>query len=202
MKTATKKPAGKPAGKPAPAAAGKGLIISVDFTGVTTGGGRVHISPTDYGLKLTAIKQKKSEAGKLYLEAQFLTTQGGEKKSDLNKKLWHNFSLQKQSLWNLRNFLESCGKNVPSKAVKLNVSNLVNLECAGTVVDEEYNGKPKSVISAFFPLDDLGNTSDSGEELDEATSEETEETEETEGGTEEVEEEATEETSDEEELFS
>src|SRR6185437_9740181 len=106
------------------------------------------------------------------------------------------------------NFLEACGKTVPSKAVKLNVSGLIGLECAATVIDEDYQGKPKSVISAFFPLDDLGSTSNSGEELDEATSETEEETEEI-GGEEESEEteeaseeEATEEASDEEELFS
>jgi hypothetical protein len=200
------KPAAKPSGKPAAAPSGKGVIINVDFTGVTTGGGRVHIPEGDYGVKLASIKNKKgTDSGKTYLEAQFTTNQG--EKKGLNKKLYHNFSLQKQSLWNLRNFLESCGKTVPSKAVKLNVSNLVGLECACTVVDEDYQGKPKSVISAFFPIDDLGNTSETGEELDEATSgeeteeEATEEVADEEEATEEVEEEA-EEASDEEDLFS
>src|SRR6185437_15714286 len=179
MKTAAKpvskgKPAAKPAAKPAPTGK-KPLIIDIDFTGVTTGGGRVHIPEADYGVRLSKILRKISESSsKPYLEAQFTVTQGESKKAN-GKNLYHNFSLQKQSLWNLRNFLEACGKTVPSKAVKLNVSGLVGLECAATVVDEDYQGKPKSVISAFFPLDDLGNTSDSGEELDQATSEETEE---------------------------
>ncbi len=49
---------------------------------------------------------------------------------------------------------------------------MIGAECACTVIDDEYEGKKKSVISAFFPMADLGNTSDSGSELEEAAEEE------------------------------
>jgi len=71
---------------------------------------------------------------------------------------------------------------VPSKAVKIDTNKLVGKECAGTVVDDEYEGKKKSIISAFFPMSDLGKTSNTGDELEsageEAEGEEVEEKEE------------------------
>lgn len=154
-------------------------IIKVDFTGVESGGGSVHIPEGDYGLKIKEVKGKKGEeSGKNYLAMLFEVTQGDKK--GLKKVLRHSCSLQKQSLWNLRNLLEACGKQTPAKAISIDLDKMVGLECAGTVIDDEYEGRKKSVITAFFPLEDLGNTSDSGDELEEAVEEETTEEEEVE----------------------
>lgn len=168
-------------------------VITVDFTGVETGGGRVRVPEDDYGLRLKTIKQKTGESSNQpYLDAGFELTKGPKK--GLKKVIQHSFSLQKKSLWNLRNFLEACGKPVPSKAVKITLANLVGLECAGTVIDDApYENKIKSIISAFFPMSDLGKTSDKGDELETAGEEETEEV---------AEEEAEEVEAEEEELFS
>jgi hypothetical protein len=166
----------------------KGTVISVDFTGVETGQGRVRVPENDYGLKIKTVKHKTGEdSGKPYLDLGFEIIKG-EKKT-LGKVLQHSCSLQKQSLWNLRNLLEACGKQVPAKAVKIDLAKLSDLTCAGTVIDDEYEGRKKSVISAFFPLADLGKTSDTGDELEEAAEEETAE-EEVEEAAEEVEEES------------
>jgi hypothetical protein len=157
-------------------------IISVDFTGVEVGGGRVRIPEGDYGFEITQVKGKKGEESqKNYLLISFKAIQGD--KRGLNKVLVHSCSLQKQSLWNLRNLLEACGKQTPAKAIKLDLDKMSGLKCAGTVIDDEYEGKKKSVITAFFPLADLGNTSETGDELEEAVEEDEEE------ATEEVEEE-------------
>jgi hypothetical protein len=146
-------------------------LITVNFEGVESGVGSVHIPEGDYGLKIKEIKGKKGEeSGKNYLALLFEVTQGDKK--GLKKVLRHSCSLQKQSLWNLRNLLEACGKQTPAKAIKIDLDKMIGLECAGTVIDEEYEGKKKSVITAFFPLEDLGNTSESGAELEEATGEE------------------------------
>jgi hypothetical protein len=146
-------------------------IITVDFTGVEVGGGNVHVPGGDYGLKIVEVKGKKGEeSGKNYLALRFKLIQGN--KEGVGKTLPHSCSLQKQSLWNLRNLLEACGKQTPAKAIKIDLDNMVDLECAGTVIDDEYEGRKKSVITAFFPLEDLGNTSDSGDGLEEAVEEE------------------------------
>lgn len=146
-------------------------LITVDFTGVESGGGSVHIPEGDYGLKIKEVKGKKGEeSGKNYLALLFEVISGDKK--GLKKVLRHSCSLQKQSLWNLRNLLEACGKQTPAKAIKIDLDKMVGLECAGTVIDDEYEGKKKSVITAFFPLEDLGNTSESGDELEETVGEE------------------------------
>lgn len=174
---------------PAKATSGGTRTVSVNFEGVEVGVGRVHIPEGDYGVKVSKVALKKSEAEKPYLLFSFKVIKGDKK--GMGKSLAHNCSLQVQSLWNLRNLIESTGRPVPSKTVKLDLDKMVGWECACTVIDEEYEGKQKSVISAFFPLSDLGKTSSSGDELEEATEEEEEGTEE----------ETTEEESEEEELF-
>lgn len=181
-------------------------VIRVDFTGVEAGGGFVRVPEGDYGMEITKVQQKTGEdSGKAYLNISLKLSQGDKKGN--GKTLVHRASLSQKALWNLKNMLEACGKQVPSKALKITLSNLIGLKCAGTVIDDEpYEGKIKSIVSAFFPLADLGKTSE-GDELEEA-GEEPEEVAEPKAGkkktkkpAEEVEEEATEE-AEEEELFS
>lgn len=180
--------------KAAPVKASSGRVIKVDFTGVETGGGRPRIPAGDYGFRIKAVKTGKSDNGP-YLNFHMLAIQGD--KRGLKKVIQHTCSLLKQSLWNLRQVLEACGKQVPSSIVNIPLDKLVGLELAGTVMDDEpYQGRIKSIITAFFPLSDLGNTSDTGDELEEAG--ELDDAEESGEMEEEVEEEA----SDAEELFS
>lgn len=169
--------------------------VTVDFEGVEAGGGSVHIPEGDYGFRITKASLKKGkESGKDNIVFSLKVIRGHDR--GLNKSLRHNCSLQKQSLWNLRNLIESAGKQVPSKAVKLDLDKMAGWELAGTVIDSEYNGKPKSEISAFFPMADLVAV-----KKDEEGEEGGEETEETEGEESEAEE-AEETAEEEEEIFS
>jgi hypothetical protein len=154
-------------------------LISVDFTGVESGGGKIRIPEGDYGFEITKVEQKKGkDSGDPYLKFSMKPIKGdpaGLKKGDLS----HNCSLTKQSLWNLRNLMEACGKTVPSKAVKIDLDKMVGWQCAGTVIDEEYDNKKHSVITAFFPLEDLPSVSKkSSKKKDEDEEEETEKEEE------------------------
>lgn len=142
-------------------------VVSVDFTGVDSGGGmrKPHVPEGDYALKCKKAELKKGkESGEGYILVQFEITQGNKK--GIGKIIPHNCSLQKQSLWNLRNLLEAFGMTVPSKAVKLPLDKLAGKECAATLTDGEYNGKLHSEIGAFFPLEELGKTSDDADELE------------------------------------
>lgn len=144
-------------------------VVTINFEGVESGGGRVRVPEGDYGLKIVKVVSKTGEESKKpYLSIDFKLTKGDKK--GVGKTLTgHSCSLQKQSLWNLRNLLESCGKQVPSKAVKIDLDKMVGWECAGTVIDDQpYEGKIKSIISAFFPISDLGKTSSNGDELETA----------------------------------
>src|SRR5271154_2914514 len=145
-------------------------IITLDFAGVEAGGGRVRIPEGDYALKIADVKTKKGEeSGKNYLLIGFKVTKGDKK--GVGKVVSHVCSLKKEALWNFRNLLEACGKQISPKALKIDLDKLIGLECAGTVIDDEYEGKKKSVVTAFFPLEDLGNTSESGDELEESVEE-------------------------------
>ena len=147
--------------------------ISVDFTGVEAGFTNVKVPEGDYGLKIVKITPKKSEAGNQCLIFGLKTVKGNP--AGLNKVIPHNCTLTKNALWNLRNLLEATGKQVPSKALKIDLDKLVGLTLAGTVIDDEFEGKKKSIVSAFFPMADLeaepkaDDSEDSGDETGEAT---------------------------------
>lgn len=137
-------------------------VVSIDFTGTETGTQFVRVPEGDYALEIVKVTGKKGEeSGKPYLSIHFKLSRG-DKRGE-GKTVPHTASLQKKALWNLRNILEACGKPVPSKAVKIDLDKMPGWKCAGTVVDDEYEGRKKSVISAFFPLSDLGATSDGGD---------------------------------------
>lgn len=143
---------------------GKGRVITVDFTGVESGSALfARVPEGDYALEITGVKGKKGqESGKPNLIFTFELSQGPKRGN--GKQLGHNCSLQPQSLWNLRQILEACGKQVPSKKLNIDVDKLIGLKCAGTIVDDEYEGRKKSTIAAFYPLDDLGQTEDADED--------------------------------------
>jgi uncharacterized protein DUF669 len=170
----------------ATAAAPAKRTVTVDFEGVEAGGGSIHIPEGDYGLKITkAVLKKGKESGKDNIRFLFKVIKGNSK--GVGKTISHNCSLQKQSLWNLRNLIESAGKQVPSKAIKLDLDKMVGWELACTVVDDEYNGKKKSSIGGFFPMADLSPEKKEEEagESEEGEAEETEAEEGEAGGTEE-----------------
>jgi hypothetical protein len=129
-------------------------VVSVNFEGVESGGSFTHIPEGDYAFKIARVIQKKGkDSGNAYLLFTLKVTQGNPK--GLNKSIPHTCTLTKNSLWNLRNLLEACGKTIPSKAIKIDLDKLVNLTLAGSVVDDEYEGKKKSVVAAFFPISEL-----------------------------------------------
>lgn len=138
-------------------------LVTIDFEGVESGGGKIHVPEGDYKFEVTEIKTKKgSESGKPVLFF-LLKLNSGPKKGN-GKTLHHSCSLQKQALWNLRNLLEACGKEVPSKPVKIDLDKLIGLEGAVSIVDGEYEGKTTSEVATFYPLSDFGNTGDDIEE--------------------------------------
>jgi hypothetical protein len=186
-------------------------IVQIDFEGVESGGGKIHVPEGDYKFEIVKITTKKSSSGFPTLFFGLKLNSGP--KNGNGKTLRHSCSLQKQALWNLRNLLEACGKEVPSKPVKIDLDKLIGLEGAVSVVDGEYEGKTTSEVATFYPLSDFGNTGDDIEEEPEEEEEapkkpgkkkpvEEEETEEEEEKPKKPKKKDEEETSDEEDLFS
>lgn len=82
--------------------------------------------------------------------------------------------LDTKSLWKLRDVLVACGKKVPKKRLSIKGDVILNKEVGIFLEDDEYEGKPKSVITSFFPASEYEGpaTDDSDDDEDEVEEEE------------------------------
>src|SRR5687768_10166647 len=60
--------------------------------------------------------------------------------------------------WKIRNLCIAAGIPVPKKKVNLDPTKLIGRELGISLDDDEYDGKPKSVITSTFPADELDET--------------------------------------------
>jgi len=87
--------------------------------------------------------------------------------------------LSQEQLWKIRNLYEACGVHIPKKKARLRRDQLLNKTLGVVLEDDEYEGKPKSVIADVIPFDEVSATPDNAEEEDEEVEDkETEEEEE------------------------
>lgn len=68
--------------------------------------------------------------------------------------------------WKMRNLLIAAGKAVPKKKVNVDPNTVVGREIGVSMDDDEYEGKPKSVIVATFPTSDLAEDAPSNTDTD------------------------------------
>lgn len=82
--------------------------------------------------------------------------------------------LDTKSLWKLRDVLVACGKKVPKKRLSIKGDVILNKEVGIFLEDDEYEGKPKSVITSFFPASEYEGPAedDSDDDEDEEVEEE------------------------------
>jgi hypothetical protein len=83
--------------------------------------------------------------------------------------------LDVKSLWKLRDLLMACGKKVPKKRLSIKGDVIMGKEVGIFLEDDEYEGKPKSVITSFFPADEYEGTDADGSNDDSDEDEEVEE---------------------------
>ena len=82
--------------------------ISIDFTGVESGGGAQRKVPNgEYLLKISEVEQKESQAGNDYLSIKYKVANGPL----AGAAVWDNVSLKNTALWRLRTLLELIGKS-------------------------------------------------------------------------------------------
>lgn len=162
--------------------------LSVDFSGaeVRRGGGGDIVPEGDYLMQITGVtlETKKDDPSRHYLRWK---TQVVEPKSLVGKTIYHNTSLVKENLWQLRTFLvDVLGEDkVPQSSVNLPLAKIVAAKpkFGATLADgEPYNNKVKSEIKATYnksewkatqsdddddTAPDEATTSDDGEDMDE-----------------------------------
>lgn len=131
-------------------------VVKVDFTGVESSGS------VREGRQIATVKEaevKTSEnTGNDFISWK-LSCKGGT--------VYHNTSLTPQSLWNLRNFLEAAGMEVPDSALELELDEMIDAELGVDIEHETYQQKKKPVLVDVFPVDELdGDTDDEDEPED------------------------------------
>lgn len=143
----------------------KGNVISVDFTGVKSGGAAV--PDGRYAAKITAVEQKEGkESGEPYVE---LTWEITSKKCNGREVRFDNYSLQPQALWRLKGLLEAMEVEVPDGEHDIDFDELISdgTECIIEVTGETSpNGDRKYArVTGHAVLSD-GNTVDDEEDDD------------------------------------
>jgi len=147
-------------------------VISVDFEGVESGGGRP-IADGYYTASITKIEEKEGESsGEPYLACQWKI---GEEQKCAGARLYDNISLQPQSLWRFRTILECIGFEVEDGPMDIDPEDILEEECGIEVVNEEYDGKDKPRITGFLPASDIELQEPDEEEEEEEEYEEEEE---------------------------
>ena len=125
--------------------------IKVDFTGVEAGGGSRLLPEGVYQFEVIDIEKKRSDnSGADYLAFELEVTEGDHK----GTKAWDNFSLQPQSLWKLRGFMEAAGLETTDGPMNINLDDMVGLIISAEVFHEEYKGKTKHRIGSYLSDDD------------------------------------------------
>lgn len=126
----------------------KSNSVSVDFTGVESNG---RAKPGRGLATVKACTLEESSNGS-YLSWQITPNDGG--------LVYHNTSLQPQSLWALRNFLEAMGLEVPEAEMELDLDEYIGLELGVEIEMESYQGKKRPRIIDVFPASELDGEAD------------------------------------------
>ena len=146
--------------------------LSVDFSNVADrkeGGGRsAHVPEGDYVVQVVGceLKKKKDDEGSKYLNWRLQIVKPEKYKNA--GIIYFVTSLKEEALWNLRNFLEDVGYTIPKKAVDIPIAKIVEAKklLGVTLMDDEYNDKVKSKVSATFKASAYEETPEAADETE------------------------------------
>lgn len=148
--------------------------LKVNFTGVET---RAHVPDGWYHAKVAETSVEEGNQAP-YIKWTYELVDPEFK----GRKVFDNTSLAPQSLWNLRNLLETLGVDTPDGEAELDLDSYHGLELMLHIENETYEGKERPKVSDFKPLEETTQTEDDekpkskkGEEEDEEEKEEDEE---------------------------
>lgn len=117
--------------------------VTIDFTGVESGGGR-QIPDGEYLLEVVSIEEKESQDGNPYLGWKWKVGDGPYK----GAVVYDNTSLKPAALWRLKTLLECLGMEAGGK-LGLNLGELKGKSLLVNVANETYQGKQKPRITDF-----------------------------------------------------
>lgn len=120
-----------------------------------------HVEAGDYRAKIVSVDDGDSKAG------NEMWTYGIQLADMVSAVYPYYCILDENNLWKIRNLLQATGITVPKKRFNVDPNKVVGKLIGITLDDDEYDGKPKSVISAVFSIKELdGDTSSSDDDDD------------------------------------
>lgn len=147
----------------------KPRVLSVDLTGVEGRKGARRVPEGDYLWKIKDYAVGGDD------EKQWLRIEFNIEKGPTDGTFSDLFSLSKKALWRLRLFLEAVGfKNLKDGLNKIPLDKLPGKSVAGTVADDEYEGKIRSKVQDYFSAKDYENLGAAGADDEEEGEEEDE----------------------------
>jgi hypothetical protein len=138
----------------------KGNVVSVDFTGVKSGGATV--PDGRYAAKIVAVEQKEGkESGEPYLDVTWEIT---SKKCNGREVRFDNYSQQPQALWRLKGLLEALEIEVPDGEMDIDFDEIIadETECIIEVTgqDSPDGDRKYARVTGHAPLSDGGTVDD------------------------------------------
>lgn len=123
----------------------------LDFTNVKDRGNvnPVRVDEGDYKMKILSVSEETSSKG----NDQWLFILQLEGRANATYPYYCGFDTNQ--LWKVRNLFVASGVQVPKKKVGVDPNKIIGKFVGATLVDDEYEGKMKSVIESVFPVSDL-----------------------------------------------
>jgi hypothetical protein len=119
-----------------------------------------HMAEGDYVAKITEVYDTESNEGKAMWVIAFQL-------QDRRDVVYPYYCTWDDSqLWKIRNVFVACGVSIPKKRVALDPTRITGKTIGITLEDDEYNGKPKSVIASVMSLKDMENGPDADDVAD------------------------------------
>jgi hypothetical protein len=122
--------------------------VSVDFTGIES---RVLIPEGEYLFAVESVEQDTSSEGNKMLVWTFAIAEDGKLEGQTSRIYT---PLIDTALWKLAGLLTALGQEVPDGPMDIELTEMVGLEMMGVVTHEDYNDRPQSRISDFYPADE------------------------------------------------
>jgi hypothetical protein len=144
--------------------------MQIDFTKVPEGGGlfnKKRQRAGDYKALIAKVEDAKSKAAGDPMWLFTIKVGSG--------RYPYYCQFKENTLWKIRNLIESAGLKVPKKRVNVNPSLLVNKAIGVTLEDAEYEGKLQSEIASVFPLSELENAEEPDDDEEDSEEEEVDE---------------------------
>lgn len=122
-------------------------VVRVNFSGVETSS---VVPEGEYIAEVKNVTLEQSDKGNDYLAWELSIVDGKYAK----KKLFNNTSLQEQSLWATKRFLECLGVEVPDGEMDLDLEEYKGLMIGVVVEHDVYKGRTQSRVTDTFPVEE------------------------------------------------